>query len=157
MRLAYTPPTRCRGGGVSFARIPFTYRDCGEPTSGLEPLSCSLRVIHQALQGVAEACESRISRQLSLLWLAACCTVLRSRWYQSGIKTTQITPHRHLTASFSDVDPHRIGHVWRTYREIDATGSSFADLRAGQDQRNPLLELPPVGWQLFALGDAPSD
>jgi hypothetical protein len=46
----------------------------------------SLRVITQALQGFAQACESRISRRLSLLRLAACYTVLRSRWYQSGIK-----------------------------------------------------------------------
>src|SRR5215217_6289592 len=44
-----------------------------------------------------------------------------------------------LTASFSDVDPHRIGYVWWTHREIDATGSNIADPRAGQDQRNPLL------------------
>jgi hypothetical protein len=46
---------------------------------------CSLRVIHQALQGVAQACKSRISRRFPFLPLAACCTVLRSRWYQSGI------------------------------------------------------------------------
>ena len=56
-----------------------------EPTSGLEPLTCSLRVITQALQGFAQGCKSRISRRLSLLRVAACCTVLRSRWYQSGI------------------------------------------------------------------------
>jgi hypothetical protein len=48
----------------------------------------SLRVITQALQGVAEVCKSRISRQLSLLRVALCCTVLRSRWYKSGIKST---------------------------------------------------------------------
>src|SRR5918992_4547468 len=53
-----------------------------DPTSGLEPLSCSLRVIHQALQRFAEACKSRISRCLSLLRVAGCCTVLRSQWYQ---------------------------------------------------------------------------
>src|SRR5829696_4721697 len=57
-----------------------------EPTSGLEPLTCSLRVIHQALQGFAQVCKSRISRRLSLLRVAPCCTVLRSRWYQNGIK-----------------------------------------------------------------------
>jgi hypothetical protein len=34
-----------RGFGLSM--------DNKEPTSGLEPLTCSLRVIHQALQGVA--------------------------------------------------------------------------------------------------------
>src|SRR5215212_1696128 len=49
---------------------------------------CSLRVITQALQGVAEACKSRISKPFALLWFAACCTVLRSRWYQIGIKTS---------------------------------------------------------------------
>src|SRR5215212_5978248 len=46
---------------------------------------CSLRVITQVLQGLARACKFLISRRLSLLCLAACCTVLRSRWYQSGI------------------------------------------------------------------------
>jgi hypothetical protein len=56
-----------------------------EPTSGLEPLTCLLRVIHQALQGFAQVCKSRISKGGSLLWVAACCTVLRSRWCQSGV------------------------------------------------------------------------
>ena|SRR5215211_3516189 len=53
-----------------------------EPTSGLEPLSCSLRVIHQALQGYAGDCECRIPKGVSFLRVAACCTVLHSRWYQ---------------------------------------------------------------------------
>jgi hypothetical protein len=43
---------------------------------------CSLRVITQALQGCAGVCKSRIPRRLSLLRVAGCCTVLRSRWYQ---------------------------------------------------------------------------
>jgi len=59
----------------------------GEPTSGLEPLTCSLRVISHVLQGFAEACKSRISKRLSVLRIAACCTALRSRWYQSGINS----------------------------------------------------------------------
>jgi hypothetical protein len=46
----------------------------------------SLRVTIQALQGFAQVCKSRISKRFSLLWLAQCCTILRSRWYQSGIK-----------------------------------------------------------------------
>jgi hypothetical protein len=61
--------------------------DCGEPTSGLEPPSCSLRVITQALQGCAGGCKCRIFKLFSLLRFAACCTVLRSRWYQSGINS----------------------------------------------------------------------
>ena len=47
-----------------------------------------LRVITQALQGCAEGCRSRVSKRLSLHWVAACCTVLRSRWYQIGIRTS---------------------------------------------------------------------
>src|SRR3954463_16586162 len=65
----------------------------GEPTSGLEPLTCSLGVIHQALQRVAGACKSRISRGLSLLGVAECCTVLRSRWCQSGVKSVLVSPN----------------------------------------------------------------
>ena len=50
----------------------------------------SLRVITQGLQGCAGACKCRIFRRISILWLALCCTVLRSRWYQSGINITHI-------------------------------------------------------------------
>ena len=57
-----------------------------EPTSGLEPLSCSLRVIIHMLQGFAGDCKCRIFRGVSFLYLATCCTVLRSRWYQIGIR-----------------------------------------------------------------------
>jgi hypothetical protein len=53
-----------------------------EPTSGLEPLSRSLRVCGQSLQGCAEGCRSCIFRGVSFLCLAECCIVLRSRWYQ---------------------------------------------------------------------------
>jgi hypothetical protein len=45
----------------------------------------SLRVIIEALQGFAEACKSPISKPFTFLRLAECCTVLRSRWCQSGI------------------------------------------------------------------------
>jgi hypothetical protein len=58
-----------------------------EPTSGLELPTCSLRVITQALQGVARVCKSRIDKPISFLSFARCCTVLRSRWYQSGIRS----------------------------------------------------------------------
>jgi hypothetical protein len=45
----------------------------------------SLQVMHQALQGCAGGCKCRIPKPVSLLGLAACCTVLHSRWYQSGV------------------------------------------------------------------------
>jgi hypothetical protein len=44
-----------------------------------------LRVMIQSLQGFAGVCKSRISKPVSLLSFAGCCTVLRSRWYQIGI------------------------------------------------------------------------
>jgi hypothetical protein len=47
----------------------------------------SLRVISQVLQGFARACNSRISKPVSLLRFAACCIVLRFRWYQSSINS----------------------------------------------------------------------
>ena len=46
----------------------------------------SLRVSSQALQRVARVCKSPLSKRFSLLRIAACCTALRSRWYQSGVK-----------------------------------------------------------------------
>jgi hypothetical protein len=56
-----------------------------EPTSGLEPLTCSLRVISHVLQGFARSCKYPLSKGFSLLCLALCCSVLRSRWCQSGV------------------------------------------------------------------------
>jgi hypothetical protein len=50
----------------------------------------SLRVINRMLQGFARGCNSRISKPVSLLGFARCCTVLRSRWYQSGINVTPV-------------------------------------------------------------------
>jgi hypothetical protein len=82
--LGISPPTPT-SGTIRFYRF---CRQNEEPTSGLEPLTCSLRVIHHALLGCAVACKSRIPRRLPLLWVAACCTVVRSRWYQSGINVT---------------------------------------------------------------------
>src|ERR687890_2523259 len=73
------------GASLRFGVFPANLYKLGEPTSGLEPLTCSLRVITQALQGVAEDCKCRIFRGVSFPCLAACCTVLRSRWYQIGI------------------------------------------------------------------------
>jgi hypothetical protein len=77
------------------------YADSTEPTSGLEPLTCSLRVIIQALQRVAEACKCGIFKRLSFLRHALCCTVLRSRWCQSGISPlligSPLVPHLSTT------------------------------------------------------------
>ncbi len=73
---------------VSWYRL--TCADWREPTSGLEPLTCSLPVSGQALQGFARTCKSPLSKRLSFPQLAPCCTVLRSRWCQSGVKRRRI-------------------------------------------------------------------
>src|SRR5215217_8512228 len=52
-----------------------------------------LRVITQALQGCAGGCKHRIFRGVSFPRLAACCTVLRSRWYQSGINIALVSTY----------------------------------------------------------------
>jgi hypothetical protein len=44
-----------------------------------------LRVITHALLGFAQTCKSRILKPVSFLRLAQYCTVLRSRWCQSGV------------------------------------------------------------------------
>src|SRR5829696_8642878 len=65
-----------------------------EPTSGLEPLSCSLRVIHHMLQGCAGACKCRIFRGVSF----PCCVLHRiafpvvSEWYQKQVDDTSPIP-----------------------------------------------------------------
>ena len=62
-----------------------------EPTSRLKNrLPLLIRVIIHALQWFALPCKSRISKRFLLLWLALCCTVLRSRWYHSGINITLV-------------------------------------------------------------------
>src|SRR5215210_7374070 len=75
-------PLHCRG----------FYRPPGFPANRLTPesrradsnrlLLLQLRVIGHVLQGLAQECKRRISKPFALLWLAQCCTVLRSRWYQ---------------------------------------------------------------------------
>ena len=47
-----------------------------------------LRVITQALQGFAQGCDCSIPKRFSLPPLARRCTVLRSRWCQIGIRTS---------------------------------------------------------------------
>ena len=47
------------------------------------------------LQGLAQACRSRISKGVSFLCLVPYCTVLRSRWYQSDINFILIVAGHH--------------------------------------------------------------
>jgi hypothetical protein len=48
--------------------------------------------MHQALQGFAGRCKTRMSKGFSLPCLAQCCTVLRSQWCQSGVNSGSAIP-----------------------------------------------------------------
>jgi hypothetical protein len=61
-------------------------------------------------QGIAQACKCRISKLLSLLRLALCCTVLLSRWCQVQPCLSQRRHVRLLilsshTSGFTDIHP----------------------------------------------------
>jgi hypothetical protein len=75
--------------GEADSRPPHTTSQRSRKQRASEPIRTadliSLRVITQALQRLAQECKSRIDKPISFLYLAECCTVLRSRWYQSGI------------------------------------------------------------------------
>ena len=64
----------------------------------------SLRTIIHAWQGFADGCKCRVFRRFSLLSFAECCTVLRSRWYQSGVK-----PFEKLWSGVEIARPHTLG------------------------------------------------
>jgi hypothetical protein len=51
---------------------------------GLEPASFGATIPPRVLQEVAQRSESAICKPISVLRFAAGCTVLRSRWCQSG-------------------------------------------------------------------------
>jgi hypothetical protein len=73
----------CLNSGVLPAKTPQKKRADERTRTADLP---SLRVIIHTLQGFAGTCKFRINKRLSLLRFAACCAVLRSRWYQSGIR-----------------------------------------------------------------------
>ena len=86
----------CRLVGRCFSRFLLQKRQKREPTSGLEPLTCSLRVIRRAFLDVAGGCETRIPKPFSLLRLAHPCRVLRPRCCQSGVSSPWIRRRQFL-------------------------------------------------------------
>jgi hypothetical protein len=125
-----------------------------EPTSGLEPPTCSLRVISQALQGVAGVCKCRISREVSFLWLALCCTVLRSRWCQSGVRSLWISRRRFICKSDS-----------RSRRDRPLRVAKYQAARAGEElpvarqqrgcaDQGPHKHAPTMAGHLGEVGSA---
>jgi hypothetical protein len=68
----------------------------GEPTSGLEPLTCSLRVIGRALLGFAQGCKTRRSEGFpfsGLLCVAPYCAL-------GGVNSTFLWPARTSVSNF---------------------------------------------------------
>jgi hypothetical protein len=63
-------------GAFCILSIRLIYGQRREPTSGLEPLTCSLRVCGQWLLGVARICKSRIANGFSVPSIAHYCRVL---------------------------------------------------------------------------------
>src|SRR5215210_32699 len=58
--------------------LPANRKKIREPTSGLEPLTCSLRVCGQWLLDVARVCKFRLDNGISVPCVAHYCRVLRS-------------------------------------------------------------------------------
>jgi hypothetical protein len=106
----------------------------------------------QALQGFARACRCRLSRRFSFLRLAACCTVLRSRWWQSGVRSPWITRRWFLLKQPRDhcsitLFTEALGR--RVVRRSHSPGPTLMSI--------PYLEAAPIGGQLFIVGSFPSD
>jgi len=65
---------------------------CEEPKSGLEPLnSAPATSDNSCVAGVCLRLQSRLCRRYFFLRLPACCTVLRSRWCQSGVNSILVS------------------------------------------------------------------
>src|SRR5829696_7998826 len=87
--------------------IPYTYAEKKRADERTRTADLSLRVIGQALQRFAGGCKCRISKGVSFPCLAAYCTVLRSRWYQIGIRTSDsYSPTAGPMASPRDLRSH---------------------------------------------------
>jgi hypothetical protein len=108
-----------------------------ETTSGLEnrlPL-LQLRVTHQASQGFVQGCNSRIDKPHSFLLVALCCTVLRSRWCQSGVTSPCIAHRKYFSSrSYATVPP-----PWRSSTETSGytTGVPCARYPPRSVRRHP--------------------
>jgi len=96
----------------------------------------SLRVITQALQGLAQACKSRISKGISFLCFAPCCTVLRSRWYQIGINSGK---------SCFTILPIRSTHLKYIQHLAEQTSIQLT-LDRYSHWRPSMVATPPMGW-----------
>ncbi len=118
-----------------------------EPTSRLEPLTCSSRVIIQVLRRIARSCVSPIPRPVTFRRFAPCCTVFRSKWYQSGTRKSC----GHCTLGFCVTSSG-----WRTcfacLRDVGSACSCGLRPRCGP----PLLRGPKCAARLHREAHDPS-
>src|SRR5918995_30019 len=104
-----------------------------------------LRVCGQALQELAWGCYSRISKRFTLLWVAACCTVLRSRWCQSGVRICRL-------AYIVSLGPYpQAGELWRSSTLQDP--QSVLDRRADGSR---MIDPPSFGLEPMRKATLPS-
>src|SRR5215216_3397048 len=75
---------------LSGSRVP--NKDVAGPAYSSTQLPST--VLWSATQGCAGDCKSRTPKSFSLPWLALCCTVLSSRWCQSGVNSTLVSTYR---------------------------------------------------------------
>jgi hypothetical protein len=92
---------------------------------------CSLRVMHQALQEFARGCKCPLFKGISLLCLAACCTVLRYEWCQQWCQKSVSTRRRfplEQTCDYCSIIPFAEGLgrcVLQSSQSLDPTGMSI--------------------------------
>ena len=95
----------------------------------------SLRVIGQGLQGFAGGCKYRKSKGLSFPCLAACCTVLLSRWYQNGISRPPVMHRGRYTTSGPS--------IFSLFPECEETLHLWIATLTGY---RLWADMPPKGW-----------
>jgi hypothetical protein len=130
-RVVVTTVVNCRRGRSSelcmmwFSNFSNNY----EPTSGLEPLTWKLRVCGQALLRVAGVCISCISKPVSILRVAVCCIVLRSRWCQCGVRSRWMSP---LRSVWVQVGITEVGIAQVSFAQVGIAQVSLAQVGTAQ-------------------------
>ena len=117
-----------------------------------------LRVIGQALQGLAGGRKSPISKPVFFLRFAPCCTVLRSRWCQSGVKRR--SPRPLVAWSFVLCTPpsatarSTLGCRRTAQKRIHATLHCVVDVEATYPLRGSYADPMPISSIQAAIGNS---
>jgi hypothetical protein len=116
--------------------------------SGLEPLTPAPATSDRS--GVAGVCKPRVDKPVSLLRFAACCTVLRSQWYQSGIKRLPVGRVKWCQKCVDEASPVPLRSTGNSEwgRPTGKRSSSHSTRCNGHWYLDPVLGLrdPPQVW-----------